>query len=64
MTKLVRKSAKNSPLKRSIRQPKLAGATSAVTIQGQPTSKQARVLEMLQSASGATIPGLVTETGW
>jgi hypothetical protein len=66
MPKRVQKSAKKSSLKGAPSNGRLAPAAgkSAANTLTQPSSKQARVLKMLRSATGATITAMVRETGW
>ena len=67
MAKSVRRSAKKSPQKgaaSSNARLTPASVNSTATAQGQPTSKQSRVLAMLRSPAGATVAGMMQETGW
>ena len=66
MTKSVRKSPKNTAASAapSKGRPTAVAPKSISAVQAQTISKQARVLEMLRSAAGATIAGITQETGW
>ena len=66
MAKPVRKPAKKplAPAISTNTRPSVAASKSAAATQAQPISKQARVLEMLRSATGATVAGMMQETGW
>jgi hypothetical protein len=62
MIKSARKSAKKVPSTGAPSNGRPAAKPAAMV--AKPDSKQARVLEMLRSATGATIAKLMQETGW
>jgi hypothetical protein len=66
MAKPVRKPAKKTPATAvpTNDRASVAASKSAATTAAPPFSKQARVLEMLRTAAGATIAGMMQETGW
>ena len=66
MAKPVQKPAKKTPATAmpTNDRPSMAAPTSAAATAAPPISKHARVLEMLRSATGATIAGMMQETGW
>jgi hypothetical protein len=66
MTKQVRKARRNpaSPAAPSKGRPAAVAPKSTAAVPTKTTSKQARVLEMLGSATGTTIAGMMQETGW
>jgi hypothetical protein len=66
MTRLARKPSTKAAASAapSTVKPAAVAPKSIAAVQPQPVSKQTRVLERLRSPGGATITGLMQETGW
>ena len=71
MQKPAKKSSSKGAQKKKVqRRTKPAGAPQSIAAQAEPVegtgkdTKQARVIAMLQSPSGATVAGIMQQTGW